>query len=119
MPRLNGLCGARRSLSALIDNRIFCVHGGLSPTISSLDQARPRWDCEALLAAVPVKRASGLHSVLVSQSFCSGALAVIAAPLADASGQRQCKQRTQGVYGRGARRSAGRERATGSGLTVV
>jgi len=95
------------------------VHGGLSPTISSLDQARPRWDCEALLAAVPVKRASGLHSVLVSQSFCSGALAVIAAPLADASGQRQCKQRTQGVYGRGARRSAGRERATGSGLTVV
>ena len=29
------------SLSALIDNRIFCVHGGLSPTISSLDQARP------------------------------------------------------------------------------
>lgn len=28
------------SLSALIDNRIFAVHGGLSPTISTLDQIR-------------------------------------------------------------------------------
>lgn len=28
------------SLSAVIDNRIFCVHGGLSPTISTLDQIR-------------------------------------------------------------------------------
>ncbi|KAL8510947.1 hypothetical protein ACS0TY_017672 [Phlomoides rotata] len=27
------------NLSVLIENRIFCVHGGLSPTISSLDQA--------------------------------------------------------------------------------
>lgn len=28
------------SLSAIIDNRIFCVHGGLSPTITTLDQVR-------------------------------------------------------------------------------
>ncbi|KAL6553383.1 hypothetical protein OROGR_007225 [Orobanche gracilis] len=28
------------SLSALIENRIFCVHGGLSPAISTLDQIR-------------------------------------------------------------------------------
>ncbi|VEL09083.1 unnamed protein product [Protopolystoma xenopodis] len=27
-------------LSAIIDNRIFCVHGGLSPSITSLDQIR-------------------------------------------------------------------------------
>lgn len=26
------------SLSAVIDNRIFCVHGGLSPSIQTLDQ---------------------------------------------------------------------------------
>jgi diadenosine tetraphosphatase ApaH/serine/threonine PP2A family protein phosphatase len=26
------------SLSALIDNRIFSVHGGLSPSITTLDQ---------------------------------------------------------------------------------
>eukprot|EP01083_Nonionella_stella_P089532 249815_1 len=28
------------SLSAIIDNRIFCVHGGLSPSIQTLDQIR-------------------------------------------------------------------------------
>ncbi|XP_024383054.1 serine/threonine-protein phosphatase PP-X isozyme 2 isoform X1 [Physcomitrium patens] len=28
------------SLSALIDNRIFCVHGGLSPSITTVDQIR-------------------------------------------------------------------------------
>lgn len=31
---------AARSLSAVVDNRIFCVHGGLSPTITTLDQVR-------------------------------------------------------------------------------
>ncbi len=30
-----------RSLSAVIDNSIFAVHGGLSPTISTLDQVGP------------------------------------------------------------------------------
>lgn len=28
----------RISLSAVIDNSIFCVHGGLSPSITSLDE---------------------------------------------------------------------------------
>ena len=28
------------SLSALIEEKIFCVHGGLSPSITTLDQIR-------------------------------------------------------------------------------
>ena len=28
------------SLSAMLDNKIFCVHGGLSPSVQTIDQIR-------------------------------------------------------------------------------
>jgi diadenosine tetraphosphatase ApaH/serine/threonine PP2A family protein phosphatase len=33
------------SLSAVIDNTIFCVHGGLSPAITTLDQVHRKENC--------------------------------------------------------------------------
>jgi len=30
------------SLGAVVDGRVFCVHGGLSPNVNSLDQVRLR-----------------------------------------------------------------------------
>ena len=35
------------SLSAIIDGKIFCVHGGLSPSIQTLDQIRSMADDDA------------------------------------------------------------------------
>ena len=37
----HALIGRFCSLAALIDGQIFCVHGGLSPTINTIDQVFP------------------------------------------------------------------------------
>jgi diadenosine tetraphosphatase ApaH/serine/threonine PP2A family protein phosphatase len=37
------------SLAALIDNRIFCVHGGLSPSIQTLDEVKIIYRLELLI----------------------------------------------------------------------
>ena len=41
--RLSGRCGRTllsSSLSQLVDNRILCIHGGLSPSINTIDQVK-------------------------------------------------------------------------------
>ena len=43
------------SLSAIIEDKIFCVHGGLSPSINTLDQVRPRNVFQGcLFSSVPI-----------------------------------------------------------------
>ena len=50
------------SLSAIIDGKIFCVHGGLSPSIQTLDQIR----------TIDRKQEVGDHSIIYhSISFLS------------------------------------------------
>ena len=29
------------ALGAIVDGRVFCVHGGLSPNLQAIDQVRP------------------------------------------------------------------------------
>lgn len=32
-------------LGAVVDGKVFCVHGGLSPSVTTLDQVRPFFFC--------------------------------------------------------------------------
>jgi len=57
------------SLSALIDNRVFCVHGGLSPSISTLDQIRAIDRKQEVRA--PPRLASFFKTPLRSRPFAS------------------------------------------------
>lgn len=55
-------CGVRVllvcSLAAVVDNTIFCVHGGLSPTVTTLDQVSipPLVECIAPIFPTDVMR---------------------------------------------------------------
>jgi serine/threonine-protein phosphatase 4 catalytic subunit len=35
------------ALGAIVDGRVFCVHGGLSPNLEAIDQVRPSIYCES------------------------------------------------------------------------
>ena len=45
-----------KSLSAVVENEIFCVHGGLSPTINTLDQVDGKISLPPLFLSVDIVR---------------------------------------------------------------
>ena len=61
------------SLSSLIENKIFCVHGGLSPSINTLDQIRVIDRKQAPQSQCKRMRCDDSHvqlAALVLQTFC-------------------------------------------------
>ena len=56
------------SLSAIIDGRIFCVHGGLSPSIQTLDQIRTI-DRKQEVGTISIKSSHKENEVTIKEKF--------------------------------------------------
>lgn len=59
------------SLAAIVDDKILCVHGGLSPSINTLDQVCPiQWRLDLLLTLLQIRTIDRKQEVPHDGAMC-------------------------------------------------